>query len=67
MMPEANLEEVQKMIQAMTVRDIMLQLAIYNAFLALPTSLLAALPARKPSTSAPLQEEGNEGVKNREL
>ncbi|MBR6142176.1 MAG: DUF4199 domain-containing protein [Bacteroidaceae bacterium] len=67
MMPEANLEEVQKMIQAMTVRDIMLQLAIYNAFLALPTSLLAARPVKKPSSSAPLREEGNEGVKNREL
>lgn len=46
-MPEANMEEMQKMIQSMTIRDIMLQLIIYNAFLALPISLLAALPVRK--------------------
>ena len=48
-MPKANMGEVQKMIQSMTVRDIMLQLVIYNALLALPASLLAALPVRKPS------------------
>lgn len=48
MMPETNLEEVQKMIQSMTVRDIMMQLAFYNVLLALPISLLAALPVRKP-------------------
>jgi hypothetical protein len=46
-MPDANMEEVQQEIQNMTVRDIMLQLIIYNAFLALPVSLLAALPVRK--------------------
>lgn len=48
MMPEVNLEEIQKMIQQMTVRDIMLQLATYNIMLALPFSLLAALPVRAP-------------------
>ena len=36
------------MIQSMTIRDIMLQLIIYNAFWALPISLLAALPVKKP-------------------
>lgn len=46
-MPDANMEEVQQM----TVRDIMLQLIIYNAFLALPVSLLAALPVRKVARS----------------
>ena len=47
MLPEANMEEVQKMIQSMTVRDIMMQLAFYNVLLALPISLFAALPVRK--------------------
>ena len=48
MLPEANLEEVKGMIQSMTVRDIMMQLAFYNVLLALPISLIAALPVRKP-------------------
>ncbi len=52
MMPETNLGEVQKMIQNMTVRDIMLQLIIYNVFLALPVSLLAAMPVRSPHPSS---------------
>ena len=51
MMPEANLEEVQALVQSMTVRDIVLQLAFYNIILALPVSLLAALPVRKPQTN----------------
>ena len=51
MMPEANLDEVQKMTQSMTVRDIMMQLAFYNILLALPVSLLAALPVKKPQTN----------------
>ena len=50
-MPEANLDEVQKMTQSMTVRDIMMQLAFYNILLALPVSLLAALPVKKPQTN----------------
>ena len=53
MMPDANVENVQKLIQSMSVRDIMLQLVLYNAFLALPVSLFAALPVRG----------GNEGRK----
>ena len=61
-MPEANLEDVQKMIQSMTVRDIMLQLVIYNAFLALPVSLLAALPVRTPRS--PLGGETNSQSSN---
>ena len=48
MMPEANLNEIQKMVQSMTVRDIVLQLAFYNVILALPVSLFAALPVRSP-------------------
>ena len=48
MMPEVDLNEMQKMVQSMTVRDIVLQLAFYNVILALPASLLAALPVRKP-------------------
>ena len=48
MMPEVDLNEMQKLVQSMTVRDIVLQLAFYNVILALPASLLAALPVRKP-------------------
>lgn len=48
MMPEVDLNEMQKLVQSMTVRDIVLQLAFYNVILALPASLLAALPIRKP-------------------
>ena len=48
MMPEVDLNEMQKLVQSMTVRDIVLQLAFYNIILALPASLLAALPVRKP-------------------
>lgn len=51
-MPDANLDEMHKLIQSMTIRDIMLQLVIYNAFLALPTSLLAALPVRSPRAAS---------------
>ena len=47
MMPEADISEAQKMLQNLTVRDIMLQLVVYNAFLSLPVSLLAALPVRE--------------------
>lgn len=59
MMPEADLGEVQKLIQSMTVRDIMLQLIIYNAFLALPVSLLAALPVRSPRPTSGSQTNSN--------
>ena len=48
MMPEVDLDEMQKLVRSMTVRDIVLQLAFYNVILALPASLLAALPVRKP-------------------
>ena len=33
---------------SMTIRDIMMQLALYNVLLALPVSLFAALPVRAP-------------------
>ena len=46
-MPEADMDEVQRLIQSMTVQDIMLQFVLYNALLALPVSLLAALPVKK--------------------
>ena len=46
MMPGTNLEDAQKLIQSMSVRDIMLQLVFYNIMLALPVSLLAALPVK---------------------
>ena len=48
MMPEVDLNEMQKLVQSMAVRDIVLQLAFYNVILALPASLLAAFPVRKP-------------------
>ena len=50
MMPDVNLDEMQKMIQSLSVRDIMLQLVFYNIVLALPVSLLAALPVRAPKS-----------------
>jgi len=46
--PGASIEEAQAMVQTMTVRDIMLQIVLYNIFLALPVALFAALPVRKP-------------------
>ena len=54
LMPDVNLSEMQKMIQSMSVRDIMLQFAFYNLLLALPVSLIAALPVRAPQ---PQKEE----------
>ena len=46
-MPNVDPGEMQKLVQQMTVRDIMMQMAMYNILLALPISLLAALPVRK--------------------
>lgn len=60
MLPEANLDEVQKMIQSMTVRDIMLQLAFYNVLLAFPISLFAALPVRVPRSPGGEERSENE-------
>lgn len=57
MLPDLNIEEVQKMIQSITVRDIMLQLAFYNVILAFPLSLLAALPVRVASNSSHKEED----------
>ncbi|MBQ7462239.1 MAG: DUF4199 domain-containing protein [Bacteroidaceae bacterium] len=50
-MPEANMDEMLKLIQSMTIRDIMLQLVFFNVVLTLPISLIAALPVRRPSPS----------------
>lgn len=49
MFPETDIGEVQKLVQTMTVRDIMLQLAFYNILLAFPISLIAAIASPKPS------------------
>ena len=51
MLPETNLNEIQEIIQTMTVRDIMQQLVLYNVLLALPVSLLAAIPVKAPAPS----------------
>ena len=60
LMPEAKPDEVAQIIQNMSVRDIMLQLITYNALLALPISLFAALPVRAASpTSSPTGKDTN--------
>ena len=46
--PQVNLEEIQEMVQNMTVRDIMSQFVFFNIIIALFVSLLAALPVRRP-------------------
>lgn len=51
-MPGAKQEEVVKVIQSMSVRDIVIQMVMYNILLALPVSLFAALPVRKPKANA---------------
>ena len=57
MMPEANLDDVQKIVQSMTVKDIVLQLTFYNILLALPVSLIAALPVRSPQKGKDLNNQ----------
>ena len=57
MMPEANLDDVQKIVQSMTVKDIVLQLTFYNILLALPVSLIAALPVRSPQKGKDLNNK----------
>lgn len=51
-MPGAKPEEMVKVIQSMSVRDIVIQMIMYNILLALPVSLFAALPVRKPKVNA---------------
>ena len=48
MMPEVNPDEMLAAMQQLSIRDIMAQIAFYNILLALPVSLIAALPARRP-------------------
>ena len=55
-MPEVSMDEMQNMIQTMSVRDIMMQFVIYNALLALPISLIAAIATPK---SFPKREDIN--------
>lgn len=57
MMPEVSMDEVQQVMQSMTVRDIVMQLSLFNALLALPFSLFAALPVRAP------RQQNGENVK----
>ena len=57
MMPEANLDEMQKMVQSMTIRDIMLQLVFYNIILALPVSLLASIGVQAPQKPQQMQNQ----------
>lgn len=47
LVPESSPDEILRMIQDMSVRDIVLQLVVCNFFFALPVSLMAALPVRK--------------------
>lgn len=44
--PQVKLEEIQEMVQSMTVRDILSQFVFFNIVIALFVSLLAALPVR---------------------
>lgn len=59
MLPGTSLEEMQKIIQGMTVRDIMLQMVFYNLLLALPLSLIAALPVKASPKSTPDETDIN--------
>ena len=59
LMPQANLEELQQMIQSITIRDMVLQLAMFNVMIAPVFSLFAALPVRAPRPQKE-DEEGNE-------
>jgi len=56
-MPEMNLAEAQEMMQNMNARDIMTMFIFYNIMLALPVSLLAALPVRPASPTVSKGEE----------
>ena len=47
--PNLNPDEIVKMTNELSIRDIVMQMVINNIFLALPVSLLAALPVRKVS------------------
>ena len=59
MMPEMNLEEMQEMMQSMTIRSMVLQLALFNAMLARPCSLFASLPVRTPRKLQEDKEQTN--------
>lgn len=48
LMPDVNMEEMQQLMQSITIRDMVLQLATFNIILAFPFSLLAAMPVRPP-------------------
>ena len=44
---DANADEITKIMNDMSIRDIVMNMVMYNIFLALPISLLAALPVRE--------------------
>ena len=60
LMPEVKLEELQQMVQSITIRDMVLQLAMFNVMLALPFSLFAALPVRAPQPQKENEEKNEE-------
>lgn len=47
-LPGVSIEEMQQIIQSTTIRDMMVQIVLFNVMIALPFSLMAALPVRKP-------------------
>jgi len=65
MMPgrKLELEEMQEMMQNLSIRDLMTQLIFMNAIMALPVSLIAALPVRPAS---PTSSQGDGKVENKE-
>lgn len=60
---KVELEEMQEMMQNWGTRGLMTQLILLNAFMALPVSLIAALPVR-PASPTPSQGDGK--VENKE-
>lgn len=65
MMPgrKLELEEMQEMMQNLSIRDLMTQLIFMNAIMALPVSLIAALPVRPASHTS---SQGDGKVENKE-
>ena len=63
LMPQVSLEELQQMVQSITIRNMVLQLAMFNVMLALPFSLFAALPVRAPR---PQKEDEGKNEETRE-
>lgn len=45
MMPDVSIDQMQQVIQSMTIRDIMVEVVVFNILAALPTSLIATILA----------------------